>query len=100
MGLVRLGLSFLQPTEHALTSQGVDADNHQTARASIATYLATIGREFGYDDRSIADALGQKNPERALFYAGGADLNRKMRGIVTEFDAEVNRWRTKVVNPT
>jgi hypothetical protein len=30
----------------------------------------------------------------------GADLKRKMRGVVTGFDAEVNRRRTKVVKPT
>jgi len=52
-----------------------------------------ILRECGYDDRAIADALGQKNPEMALLYAEGADLKR------TDFNAEVNRRRTKVVKP-
>jgi hypothetical protein len=33
-------------------------------------------------------------------YAKGADLKRKMQAVVTEFDAEVNRRRTKVVKPT
>jgi integrase len=42
--------------------------------------VAVILRECGYDDRAIADALGQKNPEMALLYAEGADLKRKMRG--------------------
>ena len=59
-----------------------------------------ILRELGYDDRAIADALGQKNPAMALLYAEGADLKRKMRGIVTNFEVEVNRRRTKVVKPT
>jgi Phage integrase family len=62
--------------------------------------VAVILRELGYDDRAIADALGQKNPAMALLYAEGADLKRKMRGIVTNFEVEVNRRRTKVVKPT
>jgi integrase len=62
--------------------------------------VAVILRELGYDDRAIADALGQKNPAMALLYAEGADLKRKMRGIVTNFEAEVNRRRTRVVKPT
>jgi hypothetical protein len=36
----------------------------------------------------------------ARHYAKRADLERKMRGVVTEWDAEVNRRRTKVVKPT
>jgi len=55
--------------------------------------VAVILRECGYDDRAIADALGQKNPEMALLYAEGADLKR------TDFNAEVSRRRTKVVKP-
>jgi integrase len=62
--------------------------------------VAVILRELGYDDRAIADALGQKNPAMALLYAEGADLKRKMRGVVTDFEAEVNRRRTKFVKPT
>jgi integrase len=62
--------------------------------------VAVILRELGYDDRAIADALGQKNPAMALLYAEGADLKRKMRGIVTNFEAEVNRRRTNSVKPT
>jgi hypothetical protein len=30
----------------------------------------------------------------------GADLKRKMRGVVTDFEAEVNRRRTGIVKPT
>jgi len=60
---------------------------------------AVILRELGYDDRSIADALGQKTIEMARRYAKGADLKPTMRGVVASFDAELNRRRTKVVNP-
>ena len=62
--------------------------------------VAVILRECGFDERTIADALGQKTIEMARHYAKGADLKRKMRGVVTELDAEVNRRRTKVVKPT
>ena len=62
--------------------------------------VAVILRECGFDERTIADALGQKTIEMARHYAKGADLKRKMRGVVTELDAEVNRRRTNVVKPT
>jgi integrase len=59
--------------------------------------VAVILREAGLDERSIADALGQKTIEMARHYAKGADLSRKMRGVVASFDAEVNKRRSKVV---
>jgi integrase len=61
--------------------------------------LAVILRESGADERTIADALGQKTIEMARHYAQGADLKRKMRGVVASFDREVNRRRTTVVKP-
>lgn len=61
--------------------------------------VAVILRECGFDERTIADALGQKTIEMARHYAKGADLKRKMRGVVTQWDAEVNRRRTKIVKP-
>jgi integrase len=62
--------------------------------------IAVILREAGADERTIADALGQKTIEMARHYAQGADLKHKMRGVVANFDREVNRRRTKVVKPT
>ena len=62
--------------------------------------VAVILRELGYDERTIADALGQKTIEMARLYAEGADLKPKMRGVVAKFDAELNRRRTKAVKPT
>ena len=62
--------------------------------------VAVILRESGADERTIADALGQKTIEMARHYAKGADLKRKMRGVVADFDVEVNRRRTKIVKPT
>jgi len=53
--------------------------------------VAVILREIGYDERTIADALGQKTTAMARHYADGADLTRKMRGVVKKFDAELAR---------
>jgi integrase len=61
--------------------------------------VAVILREIGHDERTIADALGQKTIEMARHYAKGADLRPKMRGVVKSFDAEVIRRRTKAVKP-
>ena len=62
--------------------------------------VAVILRECGCDERTIADALGQKTIEMARHYAEGADLKRKMRNVVANLDAEVNRRRTNIVKPT
>jgi integrase len=59
--------------------------------------VAVILREMGYDERTIADALGQKTLEMARHYAKGADLKPKMRGVVTKLDAELDKRRTKTV---
>jgi integrase len=56
--------------------------------------VAVILRESGCDERTIADALGQKTIEMARHYAKGADLRGKMRGVVKNFDAELAKRRT------
>ena len=61
--------------------------------------VAVILRESGFDERTIADALGQKTIEMARHYSKGADLKPKMRKVVASFDAELNRRRTKAVKP-
>jgi integrase len=60
--------------------------------------VAVILRECGFDERTIADALGQRTIEMARHYAKGADLTEKMRGVAETFEREVNRRRTKVSN--
>ena len=55
--------------------------------------LAVILRESGCDERTIADALGQKTTAMARHYAKGADLRGKMRGVVKDFDAELAKRR-------
>ena len=61
--------------------------------------VAVILRESGCDERTIADALGQKTIEMARHYAKGADLRGKMRGVVKSFDEELAKRRTKTVKP-
>ncbi len=57
--------------------------------------LAVILRESGCDERTIADALGQRTIEMARHYAKGADLKGKMRGVVKSFDAELAKRRSR-----
>ena len=61
--------------------------------------VAVILREAGHDERTIADALGQRTTEMARHYAKGADLKPKMRGVVKSFEAELNKRRTPPVKP-
>jgi integrase len=61
--------------------------------------VAVILREMGCDERTIADALGQETIEMARHYAKGADLKPRMRGVVTQFDAELNKRKTRTVKP-
>ena len=61
--------------------------------------MAVILREIGMDERTIADALGQKTLEMARHYAKGADLRPKMRGVVRSFEDELNKRKTKTVKP-
>ena len=82
----------------------IDLEQQGLVGPSLTLYglrhtVAVILRESGADERTIADALGQKTIEMARHYARGADLRRKMRGVVASFDREVNRRRTKAVKP-
>jgi hypothetical protein len=61
--------------------------------------VAVILREIGMDERTIADALGQKTLEMARHYAKGADLKPKMRDVVRLYDEELDRRKTKTVKP-
>jgi integrase len=63
--------------------------------------VAVILREIGMDERTIADALGQKTIEMARHYAKGADLKPKMRGVVRSLEAELEKRKSnKSVKPT
>ena len=67
--------------------------------AKGADLKPVILREIGMDERTIADALGQKTLEMARHYAKGADLKPKMRGLVRSFEDELNKRKTKAVKP-
>jgi integrase len=60
--------------------------------------VATILSEMGYDERTIADMLGQKTVEMARHYSRRADKSRKLTAVIEQFEAEVNRRRTKIVD--
>jgi len=62
---VRLKLEAEQRVNSGLTLYGL--------RHTVAVIL----RECGYDERTIADALGQKTIEMARLYARGADLTKR-----------------------
>jgi integrase len=62
--------------------------------------VAKILREIGYDNETIADALGQSSPGMAMHYAKEADLRKKMTGVVRRFDRRMNKVATKAVKPT
>ena len=63
--------------------------------------VAVILRECGYDERTIADALGQKTIERARLYARGVDLTNKMTDVAKKFGPEVkvSNLSRRVSNP-
>lgn len=56
-------------------------------------------RELGYDEQTIADALGQATLGMARHYARGADLRDKMLGVVQRLDAEAVKPQRKSVKP-
>jgi len=62
--------------------------------------VATILRELGYDNRSIADFLGQKTEAMAAHYSRRADHSKKNTATMVEFSAEMDRRRTQVVKPS
>jgi len=61
--------------------------------------VATILSEMGADERTIADVLGQKTTEMARHYSRRADKTAKLTAVVANFDAELNKRRTKTVKP-
>ncbi|TIL84302.1 MAG: hypothetical protein E5Y73_34035 [Mesorhizobium sp.] len=84
---IRQALELAGAVQPGLTLKGL--------RHTVATILA----EMGYDERTIADMLGQKTIEMARHYSKRANKSRKMSAVVTSFDAELNRRGTKNVKP-
>ncbi len=65
-------------------------------RHTVATRLA----EEGFDDRTIADFLGQKTTAMAQHYSNRANRSRKLAPVVASMDAARNEKRTEIVKPT
>lgn len=59
-------------------------------RHTVATEL----RELGFDNRTIADMLGQKTEAQAGQYSETANLEKKLRGVVQRME-KANSARTK-----
>ncbi len=69
-------------------------------RKSLTLYglrhtLAVILREIGEDERTIADALAQRDIKSARIYATGADLRPKMLIVSKSFEKELTKRATK-----
>lgn len=84
---LRLRLEAEGKIEHGLTIHGL--------RHTVATIL----REEGFDNQTIADALGQKTDNMARHYSRDADLSSKMAKVAASLDAAENKRRAKVVKP-
>lgn len=82
---IRIALEKANKVEPGLTLKGL--------RHTVATILA----EMGYDERTIADMLGQKTTQMARHYARRADRTRKLSAVVESFEVEVNARRTRSV---
>lgn len=61
--------------------------------------VASILREMGKSYETIQTMLGQKTEVMARHYSRRADMSRLMTDTVADFDAELNRRRTKTVKP-
>ncbi|MGO4831643.1 tyrosine-type recombinase/integrase, partial [Rhizobiaceae sp. 2RAB30] len=84
---VRVSLEKAGAVQPGLTLKGL--------RHTVATILS----EMGFDDRTIADMLSQKTEAMARHYSRRANKTRKLTAVVRDFEAEVNRRRTKTVKP-
>ena len=82
---LRAKLLKTKEIEPGLTMKGL--------RHTVATILA----EMGYDERTIADMLGQKTIEMARHYSRRADKRNKLTAVIKNFDDEMVKRRTKVV---
>lgn len=59
--------------------------------------VATILADMGYDERTIADMLGQQTIEMARHYSRRAEKRKKLTAVIKNFDEELVKRRTKVV---
>lgn len=62
--------------------------------------IIIILAETDFDDRTIMDMLEQRTTTIAYHHSKRSNRARKLTGVVKDFEAEVNRRRTKVVKPS
>lgn len=65
-------------------------------RHTVATILAEIGKDNG----TIALVLGPATEAMATHYSRRADMTTRATSTVSDFEAELNKRKTKVVKPT
>ncbi|MGA1831541.1 tyrosine-type recombinase/integrase [Rhizobium wenxiniae] len=61
--------------------------------------VATILAEMGKDNGTIALVLGHATEAMAKHYSRRADMTARAASVVTDFEAELNKRKTKVVKP-
>lgn len=61
--------------------------------------VAILMKQLGFDDRTIADALGQETLEMAHHYSKRADIEPKMGKVVRVLDKHWHKQKTKTVKP-
>lgn len=61
---------------------------------------ATLLRELGFDDRTIADTLGQNTEAMARHYSRHADVRQKMEKVINVFDHAEKIKYDNFVKPT
>jgi integrase len=61
--------------------------------------MATILAEMGYDDRTVADALGHQTLAMAQHYSRHANRARKMEAVSEKFNIEMNERQERLSNP-
>lgn len=81
----------------------IDLERRELIAPGLTLYglrhtVATILRETGMDDRSIADALAQTTETMARHYSWRADITQKMGHIASVFEGEIERRQQKVSN--
>ncbi|MDX3975803.1 tyrosine-type recombinase/integrase [Shinella sp.] len=64
-------------------------------RHTVATILAEMGKDSG----TIQLVLGHATEAMAKHYSRRADMTRKATAVVADFEAELNKRKTKVVKP-
>lgn len=85
---IRLKLEEASSVQPGLTLKGL--------RHTVATILREMNMDYG----TIANVLGHRTEAMAKHYSRRADMSKNTIAAVKDFEAEVNRRKTKVVKPS